>query len=64
MINPFYFTDENFKVGFKINLDSHYVNHANFCLTIEPNFPYFGIETRYSNKILKEMATIYARLIN
>ena len=29
-----------------------------------PNFPDIGIETRYINKIIKEMATIYARLIN
>ena len=29
-----------------------------------PNYPDFGIETRYIGKILKEMATIYARLIN
>ena len=31
---------------------------------MEPNFPDIGIETRYVNKILKKMATIYARLIN
>ena len=64
MINPYYFIDENLKKGFKINLDSHNVEHANSLLTIEPNFPDIGIETRYVNKILKEMATIYARLIN
>ena len=33
-------------------------------LTYTPNFPDIGIETRYINKILEEMATIYARLIN
>ena len=33
-------------------------------LNIETNFPDIGIETRYINNILKEMATIYARLIN
>ena len=64
MINPYYFIDENLKKGFKINLESHNVEHANSLLTIEPNFPDIGIETRYVNKILKEMATIYARLIN
>ena len=64
MINPYYFIDENLKIGFKINLESHNVEHANSLLTIEPNFPDIGIETRYVNKILKEMATIYARLIN
>ena len=27
-------------------------------------YPEFGIETRYINKVLKEMATNYARLLN
>ena len=64
MINPYYFIDENLRIGFKINLESHNINHAISLLNIEPNFPDIGIETRYINKILKEMATIYARLIN
>ena len=64
MINPDYFIDENLKICFKINLESHNINHANSLLTIEANFPDIGMETRYVNKILKEMATIYARLIN
>ena len=64
MINPYYLTDRNLKVGFKINLDSHHINHANSKLTIIPNHPEFGIEFRYINKILKELAVIYARLIN
>ena len=29
MINPYYFLDENLKIGFKINLESHNINHAN-----------------------------------
>ena len=64
MINPYYFTDRNSQVGFKINLDSHHINHANSKLTITPNHPDFGIEVRYNNKIMKELAVIYARLIN
>ena len=64
MINPYYFTDRNLQVGFKINLDSHHINHANSKLTITPNFKEFGIEVRYINKIMKEIAIIYARLIN
>ena len=64
MINPHYFTDENLKIGFKINLESHNVNHANSLLNINPNFPHKGIETRYINKILKKRATSYATLIN
>ena len=64
MINPYYFTDRNLNVGFKINLDSHHINHANSKLTITPNYPEFGIEVRYINKIMKELSIIYARLIN
>ena len=64
MLNPYYFTDNALKVGFNIKLESHNINHANSKLTVTPNYLEFGIETRYINKILKEMATIYARLIN
>ena len=52
------------QVGLKINLDSHHINHANSKLTITPNYPKFGIEVRYSNKIMKEFSNIYARMIN
>ena len=64
MINPYCFTDRNLKVGFKINLDSHHINHANSKITITPNHPEFGIEFRYINEIMKQLAVIYARLIN
>ena len=64
MINPYYFTDRALQVGFKINLDSHQINHANSKLTILPNYPEFRIEVRYINKIMKNLAIIYARLIN
>ena len=64
MINPYYFIDEILKIGFKINLESHYINNANSLLSIIPNSPDIGIETRYVNKILKELSVIYARLIN
>ena len=64
MINPYYFTDRNLKVGFKIRLDSHNLHHANSKLTITPNHPEFGIEFRYINKVMKELSVIYARLIN
>ena len=64
MINPFYFTDRILKVGFKTNLDSHHSNHANSKLTITPNYPEFGVEVRYINKIMKESYVIYARLLN
>ena len=64
MINPYYFTDRNLKVGLKINLDTHRINRANSKLTITPNYPEFGVEVRYINKIIKELTVIYARLMN
>ena len=64
MINPYYFTDRNLQVGFKINLDSHHFNHLNSKLTITPNHPEFGIQVRYDKKIMKDLSVIYARLKN
>ena len=64
MINPYSFTDKNLKVGFKINLDSHHINHANSKLTITPNHPEFGIEVHYINKTINKLSVLYARLIN
>ena len=61
MINPYYFIDENLKIGFKINLDSHILHHTISKLTITPYHPEFGIEVRYINKIMKELAVIYGR---
>ena len=63
MINPYCFTDRSLQVGFKINLDSHHINHLNSKITITPNFKEFGIEVRYITKIMKELSIIYARLI-
>ena len=64
MINPYYFIEKNLKIGFKINLESHNFIHANSILKNTPNFPDFGIEFRYINKIVKGLSVIYARLIN
>ena len=64
MLNPYYFTDNNLRVGFKINLDSHHINHLKSKLTITPNHPESGIEVHYINQIMKELSNIYARLIN
>ena len=65
MINRYYFfNDENLKVGFKNNVDSHNLHHTNSELTIIPKHPEFGIEVRYINKIMKELAVIYARSRN
>ena len=52
------------KNDFKINLESHNISHAISILTITPNFPEFGTEFRYINKIIKELFVTYARLIN
>ena len=64
MLIPHYFFDRNLKVGFKIKLDSHHINHANSNLTIIPIFSEFAVEVRYINKIIKQLSVIYARLIN
>ena len=64
MINPYYFSDRNLKVAYKINLDSHHINHMNSKVTITSNFENTGIEFRFINKIMREMSIIYARLIN
>ena len=64
MLHPYYVTDRNLKVRFMNNLDSHHINHANSELTIIPNYPEFGIEVRYINKIMKKSSVIYARLMN
>ena len=64
MNNPYCFTDRALQVGFNIGLDSHHINRSKSKINIKPIFPNFGIEFRYLNKILKEMAIIYARLIN
>ena len=60
MINPYYFIDQNLKIGFKINLESHNFSHPNSIWTIAPNFSEFGIEFRYIKKIVKELSVIYA----
>ena len=58
MKNPYYFIDKNLKIGFKINLESHNFSHASSILTLTPNFPEFGIEFRYINKIVEELSVI------
>ena len=64
MINPYYFIDRNLKNGFKINLESHNIRHANSILTITCKYPEIGNEYRYINKIIKDLSVIYARLVN
>ena len=55
MTNQYYFLDENLEIGFKINLESHNINHANSILTTTPDYSEFGIEFRYINKIKKRV---------
>ena len=64
MINSYYFSDRNLQVAYKINLDSHHINHLNSKLTITSYFENTGIEFRFFKKIMREMSIIYARLIN
>ena len=64
MIILYYFTDKNLKIGIRINLDSHHINHANSKLIITPNYTEFGMEARYINKIVKDLSVTYARSIN
>ena len=61
MINLYYFIHENLKIGFKITLEGHNINHGNSILTNIPIYSDFGIETRFSNEILQEMAGYYLR---
>ena len=51
-------------MGFNITLESHHINQANSNLFIKLNYFEVGIEDRFSNKIIKELSVIYARIIN
>ena len=64
MLNPYYFTAISLKVGFKIILDTHHINHTISKLTITANYLEVGIEIHYFNKISKDLSVNYARLIN
>ena len=54
MIYPYYFTDKALHIGLIFTLGSHRFNHAKSKAIIKPNYPDFGIEVRYINKIMKE----------
>ena len=62
MINPYYFTDGILKTAVNNNLDGHHINRRYSKLTNKPK--YLEVENLYVNKIVKEMAKIYARLID
>ena len=44
MINPYFFTDEILKIGFKIDVGYNKINHANSVLSISPIYTDFGNE--------------------
>ena len=62
MIKTFHFTDRSLKMEFKINSDSHHINHAISKVTITPNYPELGIEVHFIKKIMKGLSVIYAEL--
>ena len=64
MINPSCFIDRALQVGFDITPESHHLNHGNSKIFIKPNYSEFGIELRYIDKIIKEMTSFYAKLID
>ena len=64
MLNPYYITDRSLQVRFNINLDSHQISHANPIITFKTTYSETGIEILYFNEILRQMAAIYAGLIN
>ena len=61
MINPYYFS-QRLNLAYKIELDSHNINHLNSKITVRSKYD-LRIENREINNIFKEMALIYARLI-
>ena len=64
MKNLYFFSDRALQIGFDITLERHHFSHAYSKLIIKPNYPEFGIEVRYNNKIIKELSVIFARIIN
>ena len=58
MINPYYFNDRTLRTGFNITLESHHFNHANSKLIVKPNYPEFGNEICYINKIIIEICSL------
>ena len=64
MNNPDHFFDKILKTIFRSIPESNTILHAISILSNTPNYTDIGIETRYINEILKEMATSYARLRN
>ena len=64
MINPYYFSDKNLRIGLKANVHSDHKIHLKAKLTITLNYSEFGIEVRCFNKIMKKLSIFHARLTN
>ena len=62
--NPDYFTDRALQIWISISLQSHHINHEKSRSNIKRNFIQIAIDFRYFIKILKQMATKYAGLLN
>lgn len=62
MINPYYFS-KRYQPQYKIDLDSHHINHTNSKITISSKYE-LEVEISEINSILREMSITYARLIN
>ena len=62
MINPYYFS-RRFENQYKINLDSHNINHLNSKITITNKYD-LPIDMYDVDSILREMSIIYSRLID
>jgi len=62
--NQYYFTDRILKVAYDINIDNHHEKHAISIITITSKFDNIGIDINHINRIMVEMANIYAKLIN
>ena len=63
MLNPYYFKNKNLYNVLKINLDSHHINHLNSKITISSTTVYNSIDMDLINSLVKEMSSIYARLL-
>ena len=62
--NLWYFTDRLLKIAYDIDIDNHHEKHAISIKTITSKFNKRGVDIIHSNRILIEMANIYATWTN
>ena len=58
--NLYFFNDRLLRSEYDINIENHYIKHGNSIITMTSKFNGIGIDTIHNNKILEEMAIIYA----